>query len=103
MVSLFAFALHSLHCTLRAYSGNSFAIGFAYDLRRETFFETVGMFVNTVLYPFYKGDDEKVEDIHRRLVHDVLPVAKVSYDELISLGYGCIIMLAFKNSFHKRL
>jgi len=98
-VSMFSFALHALRCTLRGYGGNGFAIGVTYDLRKKQFLETIGMFANTTLFPVYKGDEEKVEDVHRRWVHEILPVAHVPYDELTRLGYGCNVMLVFNADF----
>ena len=59
-VSMFAFALHCLHHTLRAYNHNAFAIGVAHDTRSARFLNAMGMFVNTVLVPF--GDDDRGEE-----------------------------------------
>lgn len=97
-VSMFSLALSAYHHSMQAYSHEAFAIGVAYDARPHQFLDSVGMFVNTVLFPFKGGKDggmETVKDVHQRWTREILPHASTPYDMVSSKGYGCNVCMAF--------
>ena len=97
-ISLFAFALGAMKETVRAYSHESFAVGIAYDSRPARFRDSIGMFVNTVLIPFGKGNEggkETLKQLNHRWTNSILPLALTPYDMVSAVGYGCNLFLAF--------
>jgi len=87
-----------MHKALRAYSHEAFAIGTDYDARPSSSRDTVGMFVNTVLVPFVKGQEgskETLKQLHDRWTDCILPLATEPFDMVSAEGYGCNFGLAF--------
>ena len=75
-----------------------YAVGVPYDVRPPGFERTMGMFVNTVLVPSgAAGGDggETVEQLGKRWVRDILPIARTPYDLVVERGFGCNVMLTF--------
>ena len=96
-ISLFSLALGVMHMSLRAYSHEAFAVGTAFDARPSSFRDTVGMFVNTVLIPFGKGEEgskETFKQLNDRWTNHILP-ATAPFDLVSAIGYGCNLYLAF--------
>eukprot|EP00984_Skeletonema_dohrnii_P018334 scaffold8539_cov133-Skeletonema_dohrnii-CCMP3373.AAC.1 len=97
-ISLFSLALAIMQKSLRAYSHEAFAIGTAFDARPSYFRDTVGMFVNTVLIPFGKGEEgskETLKQLNDRWTDHILPLATAPFDLVSAIGYGCNLCLAF--------
>ena len=97
-ISLFSLALGVMHMSLRAYSHEAFAVGTAFDARPSSFRDTVGMFVNTVLIPFGKGEEgskETFKQLNDRWTNHILPLATAPFDLVSAIGYGCNLYLAF--------
>ena len=91
-VTPFAFAMCVAQQVLRRYCDGSFAIGTAYDTRPPQCAETIGMFVNTVLFP-YDGENNSVDAVQKQWLR-MLPHASVPYDDVVAKGYGTNVFLA---------
>eukprot|EP00957_Ditylum_brightwellii_P198348 15114691-Ditylum_brightwellii.AAC.1 len=75
---------------MRVYSHEGFAVGVAYDGRPLQFLDTMGMFVNSVLFPFEGGKGggkDTLKDVHQRWVEGVMPIADTPYDMVTAMGY----------------
>jgi len=97
-VSPFVFAMYVTRQVLWAYSHEPFALGIAHDVRPAECQDAMGMFVNTVLIPFGEVG-EKVDEVQHRWVHEILPRARTPYDEIVKLGYGSNVYLAYNVGF----
>lgn len=121
-VSPFIAAVSILTRVLENYSkARPYCLGVAYDLRPPgPLSDAVGMFVNTVLFPVSGGEDAvrsggaagpetrshggavggAAGELQRRWLGEILPLARVPYDEVVSaLGVSCNVMMAFNTEF----
>ena len=110
-VSLFTFALHVLHHTMRGFSHEAFAVGVSScdDSRlNQVCKKEEGMadmmMRSALLFPFQGGrvgGNQTVEDVHRLWAKELLPLFLANPSStphlLRTMGYGSNIHLAFQN------